>query len=149
MMSFSHPTGGSLCKLKSPSGVFWILKALRGCMWSLCPYNIAWQNWSLLLFQHGRILLTCEPNGDRPSCALWDRVALPLWPHLHLFVALHPSFLLCLFTQRSTVWERFLRDWCRIPLFISVPVREWVLGEDRLCKSGFQKEELCISEHRL
>jgi len=39
--------------------------------------------------------------------------------------------------------------WRRTPLFISVPVREWVLGEDRLCKSGFQKEELCVSEHKL
>lgn len=228
---FSHPTGGSLCKVKSPLGVIWILKTLRGCIWSPRPYNIAWQNWCLLL--------TCEPNGDNSSFAFWDHIVLPLWSwvallpeHLHLFIALHPSFLLCLFTQQhSTVWKRVLRGcpfacmchapsqgiasgvvgegtsyravcrachtaiekrifrhYClnfsvpsissssrlfrvtdaqllryvtlscwrleppfrlRIPLFMSEPVREWTLRDSRLCRSGFQKEELCVSEHKL
>ena len=177
------------------------------------------------------VLFICKANGDCPSFALWHHVALLLWPHLRLFIALHPSFILCLFAQHSIVWKCFLRGcpfactcrapsqgiapggvregtgyraacrtchaadekrtmhffvdfsvpfiscssrpftvtdaqllpcvtlpcwrlcvplfWRRTPLFISVPIREWGFGEDRLCKSGFQKEELCISERKL
>lgn len=39
--------------------------------------------------------------------------------------------------------------WRRIALSISVPIREWVLREDRLHKSGFPEEELYISECKL
>lgn len=172
------------------------------------PYKKVWQNWCLLLFQHGRILFICEPNGDHPSSALWDHCFVPFVPHLS-FTWCSPvwecflwgSLLVRAMLQAKELlleWERALVTelhadqkrtipyflsfsvsfisstlfrvtdgqllpcltlscwrlyvplfWHRIPLFISVPIREWVLREDRLCMSGFPEEELYISECKL
>lgn len=72
---------------------------------------------------------------------------MPFISSSRLFRVTDTQLLLCIMVSYWRLYEPLF--WRRIPLFMSEPLREWVFGEDRLCKSGFQKEELCVSEHKL